>query len=185
MWHGPLRTTTPQTRINDDLMLDVCHHDILVKHQHKFVNQTFKHPLIKGFSNDKSTRYVANFLHKCFVYVITETPAEYPCQYFTEKTWKAMSSKMPFIMIGPRYNLRMLRDFGFATFDKWWSEDYDQLDTAAKRIHSATEVLKTLSNLSQDDLKKMSIDMQTVLEHNYNHMAVFVSTDLDNIQKKL
>lgn len=184
MWHGPLRTTTPQTRINDDLVLNHHHWEILIKNQTDFIGKNYQSELITKIVNIGEDFSVDFFKH-CFVYIITETVADYPYPYFTEKTWKAIVSKMPFIFIGASNSIEQLHKFGFKTFSQWWNEEYDKLPTAAQRIESAIIELKKLSNLSQQELIEMRKEMESVVSHNHQHLTSFIDSDLDHIRKNL
>lgn len=185
MWHGHLRTTTPNTRVNDDLILNSYFWDVLLRNYSTFQGKTHQGCAITGMPNDLSTRFFASFLNQCFVYVITETVADYPYTFFTEKTWKAMVSKTPFMLVGTAGSLKNLRSFGFKTFNAWWSEDYDLLPTASERIEALVLELKKLSLLSPADLSDLRTEMQPIIDYNFNHMKVFAQADLDNIRKNI
>jgi len=185
MYHGPLRTTTPPARINDDLILTERFHDIMSKYQHLFRDNNYQHPLIVGGSNHWNTKFNADFLKKTFVYVITETVSEYPHRYFSEKTWKAMVTGVPFMIVGSQNSLQELQNFGFKTFNKWWSEHYDTLPTTAERIESLVIELKTLSELDNKTLLQIRSEMQSTINHNFNQLKIFKNKQLDNIRNKI
>lgn len=187
MHHGPLRTTIPSSRINDDLILDPTHWNIIIQHENEFVGRNFKDELISDHTmqSRRGEEFSLKCFNHCFVYVVTETVGDYPYPYLTEKTWKAIVSKMPFMIIGGPNSLHQLQQFGFKTFSQWWSEDYDCLPTVAQRIESIVVELKKLSNLSIQDRVNLKHDMQHIVNHNHKHLASFISFDLDNIKKSL
>jgi len=185
MWHGPLRTTSPASTVNDDLILDQHYWHILLKHQSLFQNQNYQNSVIIGNANDKKTQFSADFFNQCLVYVITETLGEHPYPYFSEKTWKAIVSKTPFMMVNAPGSLKKLQEFGFKTFDHWWDESYDLLPTVAQRIEALVIELKKLSVLDLAQLTQLRNDIKPVIDYNYKHLSCFVETDLDNIRKSL
>ena len=185
MWHGPLRITKPPVRINDDLIIDDRFWQILCTHQNEFIGNNFHHLSVLGGKNDKDTYFLAPFLKNSFVYIVTETVGDYPYPYLTEKTWKAMVSKVPFMLIGAFGSLSKLQEFGFKTFNSWWNEDYDQLPAVSQRIEAVVKELKILSTLSTTELIEMRKDMAPIINFNFNHLTTFKSNDLVNIQKKL
>jgi hypothetical protein len=185
MYHGPLRITTPPTRINDDLILNAHFFDIKLKYQHLFLEKNYKHQIIDGDSNDSNTRFDAAFLKKTFVYVITETVSEYPYPYFSEKTWKAMLNKVPFMIVGSQYSLQRLQSFGFKTFSNWWDETYDSLPTAAERIEAMVIELKKLSELDYSNLLDIRLKIESTVNYNFNQIKSFKDKDLDNIKNKI
>lgn len=185
MQHGPLRTTWPPTRVNDDMPLTPEQWILFLKHKDRFVGKYYKDPLISGHSNEKKSRFLAPWLSQGLIYLVTETVAEYPHAYFTEKTWRAIFSFRPFMLVAPRHSLKKLREFGFLTFDRWWDESYDMLDTAADRTQSLVAELSRIAQLSVDEQQNMLEEMRPILIHNRQHLDVFMERDLACIEKML
>jgi len=103
-----------------------------------------------------------------FIYVVTETCYwERKC-HLTEKIFKPIVSRMPFILVGPAHNLAYLRSYGFRTFDKWINESYDTIEDPIARMSMIGDVLSDLCTLSLYELECMLTEMQEVLDHNYN-----------------
>ena len=103
-----------------------------------------------------------------FVYVVTETCYwERKC-HLTEKIFKPIVSRMPFILVGPAHNLEYLRSYGFQTFDYWWDESYDTIEDPVARMQAVGEVLERICTLSEKDLEFTLQEMQGVLDYNYN-----------------
>ena len=176
-----LRTTSPFNGINDDLTLSANQRSVMIKNKDQFVKQTFVDPRILGDKNDPLTRFNANFLHRSLIYVITETVGDYPYPYFSEKTWKAMVTGCPFMMVNACNSLAKLRDFGFKTFANWWDESYDTKSTVADRIEAMTEVLKSLSRMPINELQNLRAQIEPTIKHNQQHLKVFTTQDLKNI----
>jgi len=123
----------------------------------------------------KSVMYYPNFYFKnAFCYLITESsfyenfpPVEHGSDkiFFTEKTEKAFTAGIPFILIGNRYSLKYLKKIGFKTFNKWWDESYDNEVDEIRMI----KIQKIISEISTWSLKKCSDiyqEMWPVLKHN-------------------
>ena len=103
-----------------------------------------------------------------FVYVVTETCFwENKC-YLTEKIFKPIVSKMPFILVGCAFNLEYLKSYGFRTFDHWFDESYDKIVDPLLRLDAITKLLKSICSYSNEELENMLAEMQAVLDHNYN-----------------
>lgn len=181
----PLRTIDPPSRFNDDILMDQQDWNVLNKHARDFQFENYQHPLILKNPNDAGTRFNSDFLRHALIYVITETAAEYPYPCFSEKTWKAITSCVPFMIVGPKNSIKTLQNFGFCTFSKWWDESYDNQTFVTKRIQIIAKELKRLSRLNQPELNKIRVDMQEILQYNYHHLKTFTSNDLDNFRKKL
>lgn len=109
-----------------------------------------------------------------FVYVVTETCFwEHKC-HLTEKIFKPIISRMPFILVGCAFNLEYLKSYGFKTFDKWFDESYDCITDPLLRLEAIGKVLNSICSRSNEELEQMLIEMEEVLEHNYR---LFYSTE--------
>jgi len=100
-----------------------------------------------------------------FVEITCETYFTGDTFFPTEKTWRPMILKTPFIVQGPKGYLKKLQDMGFKTFHGWWSESYDH-DESGTSWHEIVKVIDDLSTKSQQEIQQMLEDMQPVLEHN-------------------
>jgi hypothetical protein len=90
---------------------------------------------------------------------------------FTEKTFKAIVMKRPFVIVGCVGSLAKLRELGFRTFDKFWNEDYDQEINPNKRLQKVLDIVSHISSLSVVELQEMCYNMQDILEHNAEHYS--------------
>jgi hypothetical protein len=103
-----------------------------------------------------------------FVYVVTETCYWEKKCHLTEKIFKPIVSKMPFILVGPAHNLEYLRSYGFKTFDYWWDESYDEIEDPIERMTEIGKLLERICKLSNKDLEFELQEMQSILDYNYN-----------------
>jgi hypothetical protein len=116
-----------------------------------------------------------------FVDVVCETFSNGNVFFATEKFWRAVATKTPFIVQGPQFFLSRLKQLGFLTFDQWWDEGYDQ----DPYLYSQKEIKKVLSYLGKLDLNQinqMYQDMQSILDHNYNCMMNLSYRDLARVK---
>jgi hypothetical protein len=180
-----LRTTVPFTRFNNYLDLSADQRNVMAIHSGQFIGKSFVDPIITGDTNDPATRFNAEFLNYSFVYVITETVGDYPYPYFSEKTWKAMSTGSPFIMINAQNSLLKLQEFGFKTFSEWWDEGYDTKNTVADRIEAAVNILNEFSHKSISELQAIRNTMSHVIDYNRHHLTTFQKLDLENITNQI
>lgn len=160
--------------------------NVFLKNNNFFKDSFHSHKLCSA--DEKSIQnHFSNFsfVKKSFVYVITETVAEYPYPYFSEKTWKAILFKMPFMIVGGKHSLNQLKLFGFKTFDDFWDESYDNLDHAADRVDKIVENLKTLSRLDNNHLDNIYKKMLPIIDYNQKHLEKFYQTQLDEITERL
>lgn len=104
-----------------------------------------------------------------FVDVVCETFSNGNVFFLTEKFWRSVATKTPFIIQGSQFTIRRLKQLGFKTFDTWWSEGYDE-DPYLYSQNEIKKILADLSVLSITELETMYNEMLPALEHNYNLM---------------
>jgi hypothetical protein len=103
-----------------------------------------------------------------FLHVVTETCFWDTKDHLTEKIFKPIVCKQPFVLLGCANNLAYLKRYGFKTFDRWWDESYDQIVNPIERLHAVIKIIKDICTMNTDDLEYMLQGMSHVLEHNYN-----------------
>jgi hypothetical protein len=102
-----------------------------------------------------------------FCYLVSETCYWEHKHHLTEKIFKPIVSRMPFVLAGPAHNLKYLREYGFKTFGDWFDESYDDIEDPLLRMQSIGNTMKQICSYSESQLQDMLKDMQPVLEHNY------------------
>jgi len=100
-------------------------------------------------------------------HVVTETIYYDDKLHLTEKVFKPIVAKRPFILAAAPGNLAYLKRYGFKTFDQWIDESYDLEPDHYIRIEKITAEINRLCNLGPDKLKQIHREMQAVLEYNY------------------
>lgn len=141
--------------------------------------------MFKNFQ-ETATDYIAHagdLDQQAFLYVVTETIYNYPQSFFSEKTFKPMVSKRPFVIVGPPGCLAKLKSLGFKTFDLFWDESYDQIEDNDKRILAVVNIIKSISNRSIEDLQNLCIEMQDVLNFNFDYFVnEFKKIELEKLE---
>jgi hypothetical protein len=102
--------------------------------------------------------------------------------YVTEKTWRALLSKRPFMILGNKNTLKELHELGFKTFPMLFDEKYDTLNDDKRLGH----VLAQLNNFTIEDFntKVNSDEVQDILNHNYN-ICLKLSQKMVDIRNKM
>ena len=101
--------------------------------------------------------------------IVTETPFQNKDLLFiTEKTFKPIILKMPFIILGNGGTLRYLHSLGFKTFGHMWSEEYDLIFDKEKRMAEICKVVKNIAMLPNKHVRNLVEKNYDILEHNYN-----------------
>jgi len=120
-------------------------------------------------------------------HVVSETVFYYDKLHLTEKIFKPIFSKRPFILVAAPGNLAYLKSYGFRTFDRWIDESYDHEKDHQTRLEKIAAEIEKLCDLSPADLKKMHEEMREILEFNFNHFygqfkTIIVRELLDNFK---
>ena len=87
--------------------------------------------------------------------------------FFTEKIFKPIAYKHPFILISSPMQLDSLRELGYRTFHPYINEDYDKETNDVKRLRMVVEEVKRLSNLNQNELFEFIDNVKPIVEHNF------------------
>lgn len=122
-----------------------------------------------------------------FLHVVTETCFwDHKC-HLTEKIFKPIILRQPFVLLGCAYNLEYLKSYGFKTFDRWWPESYDCIQDPVERIKAVTKVVEYVCEKSNDELAQMLLEMEEVLDHNYRlfNSKQFLDTAWDELLHNL
>jgi hypothetical protein len=116
-------------------------------------------------------------LMSSFLHVVTETMFWDNRTHLTEKIFKPIVAKQPFVLVGCATNLEYLKSYGFKTFDRWWDESYDGITDPIKRIEAVSKIVKYICSKSLSELEDMLSEMRETLDYNYNR---FYSTEFIN-----
>lgn len=102
-----------------------------------------------------------------FLHVVTETCYWDTKLHLTEKIFKPIVARQPFVLLAPHNNLSYLKSYGFRTFDRWWDESYDQIKNPVQRLSAVVSVIQEVCSRSINELNDMLYEMNDILEHNY------------------
>ena len=119
---------------------------------------------------------------RALFHIVTETVYFDSKLHLTEKIFKPIVLKRPFMLVAAPGNLAYLKSYGFRTFDRWIDESYDNEPDHYIRIEKITAEIARLCAIDVDKLKQIHLEMQEVLEYNFNH---FYSTFKDLIVDEL
>lgn len=112
----------------------------------------------------KTRQYYQNSL----ISIITETNYFEDEATLTEKSFKPIKEKHPFIIVGVPGVLQGMRELGFKTFNEFWDESYDEKTCARVRMESISQLTYDISQWSNQDILDFRKKVKPILEHNYN-----------------
>jgi len=139
----------------------------------------------QSFSTGSADIIDNNFALSSLWQIVTETIFYEEKLHLTEKIFKPIVLRRPFVLIGASGNLSYLREYGFKTFDRWINEDYDNEPDPDLRIKKAVDEIKKLQGKNLQDLYN---EMLPILEYNHNHFytkfkEIIVDEAIQNFKK--
>lgn len=135
-------------------------------------------PAQQLLKNDKD--YFLQTYCKFFVEIVCESYFTGNTFFPTEKIFRPILLKTPFIVQGPQFFLSNLKKLGFKTFDQWWDEGYQE-DPTIHQLIEIKKVVDILSTKSVDQLCSMYSEMTPILEHNYQTAMSLTMKDFKKI----
>jgi hypothetical protein len=103
------------------------------------------------------------------LYLVTETVATGRRLHLTEKIFKPICLRMPFVVAGTQGSLAYLRSYGFKTFGHLWDESYDDEIHDHQRLEKLAFTLRAIDVLPQEEKQRLFNMAQEICEYNYNH----------------
>jgi len=104
-----------------------------------------------------------------FWHIVTETVFYYDKLHLTEKIFKPIVSKQPFILLAAPGNLAYLKSYGFKTFDSVIDESYDLIQDNDTRIEAVVRQLQWYCNLSDSEKTDVIRAVEPIVLHNFHH----------------
>lgn len=92
------------------------------------------------------------------------------CITFTEKTYKFILAKMPFILCGMPGALAVLRETGYKTFSPWINEAYDLIENDEDRAIAIADEIERLTHMSDEWWLEAQKELLPRIEHNFNYL---------------
>lgn len=126
-----------------------------------------------------------DFYNESMIHLIAETYFFSNIIHLTEKTFKPIAYKQPFIMFSVAGALKSVRDLGFKTFSSVWDESYDDEIDDKKRFFKIIKLIKHLCSLSSEQKLKLMSDCKPIIEFNHRLLYIQKKTFLYPMIKRL
>lgn len=191
--------------VNPDDITDIAGEiDYHWLHAHNYIPKSYKHirqtlvdniglfPIrlnlretdLQPFHIDDDLHYYNN----SYFSVVTETKffadvagvydTQLDCHLFSEKTYKPILGKHPFIHLGIPGSLRVLRESGYRTFHPFIDETYDTVENDEARLETIMDEIERLSKFTDDQWLEWQRNVQSIVEHNFNVLKDYRPTCL-------
>lgn len=107
--------------------------------------------------------------------------------FFSEKVFKPIIMRHPFILASRPGSLEMLRKIGFKTFSPFIDESYDMIRNDGDRLSAIVDEVERLSKFNDDQWHEWQSNIKEIVDHNHQvlmnrkkHMYAFTRPDYEN-----
>jgi len=150
---------------------DLIKNNLVSWHKLTFIDFDFKYfdnkPIIlDDISSGVEIVNYPPYYHQAFMDLVCESFHNQPD--ISEKTYKAIAAKKPFLSIGYKGLYKTLQDMGFVLYDEIFNYDFDEYEQFEDRVRS---VIKQVKSLEGKDYKQLKQQIQNKLEHNYKTLV--------------
>ena len=104
-----------------------------------------------------------------FWHIVTETVFYYDKLHLTEKIFKPIVSKQPFMLLAAPGNLAYLKSYGFKTFDSVIDESYDSIQDNDLRTEAVVRQLHWYCNLTPGEKTDIIRQLEPIIDYNFHH----------------
>ena len=180
-------TADPNSKLSDKAKLHAEHQlvdiDKLVIDQAEIsgsASANIPHTIDSWMSEGKKPKDTNAFWH-----IVTETVFYYDKLHLTEKIFKPIVSKQPFMLLAAPGNLEYLRSYGFKTFNSVINESYDSIQDSDLRTETVVKQLHWYCSLTLDEKTDIIQQLKPIVDHNFHHFYgefrhIIVKELLDN-----
>lgn len=92
----------------------------------------------------------------------------FPSTFHTEKTWKTIRAKHPFIITSVPNTLKGLHELGYKTFHPYIDESYDTIEDDETRVMAIMDEVERLCNMTDDETREWLANVQPICKFNYD-----------------
>ncbi len=142
----------------------------------KSVNKWIKHlPYNLSSSDDvrnKYSDYSYNAISNSSINILIETHFQPVtdknyCAHITEKTYKNIISKKPFLVFATPGWLTDFQKLGYKTFSPYINENYDTITDNYSRLLALCDEIQRLNNLTKEEFSRTVAGCQRIVDYNY------------------
>jgi hypothetical protein len=112
------------------------------------------------------TKYFSNSSDEDF----NKNDSTLDCFFFTEKIYKAISARHPFILLSTKGALRILRKKGYLTFHPYIDELYDTIDNDEERLLAIVDEIKRIEKFDDTQWLRWQKSIKKIVDHNQSHL---------------
>ena len=104
-------------------------------------------------------------------YGISDTDIHHQTMFFiTEKTYRTILMKQPFILFSNPHALKYLKNDGYRTFSPFIDESYDSIENLADRQNAIIDEFKRLHSMKESEFNELLDKCREIAEYNYTNL---------------
>lgn len=125
------------------------------------------------------------YYQNSLISLVTETNFYNKEVTLTEKSFKPLKEKHPFILVGVPGCLQGLRELGYKTFSEFWDESYDTITDPIPRMREIDRILQYIGSWDNNQILDFKRRVKPIVEHNYqvlkNSSRYDIMTKINNV----
>jgi hypothetical protein len=98
----------------------------------------------------------------------TMTPYNLSPAFPTEKTYKALSCRRPFIIFSTPQFLKEFKELGYETFHPYINESYDEIEDDKTRLMAIADEVERISKLSSEEFDVLLKNCEPIAKRNFD-----------------
>lgn len=146
--------------------VDNLPYDVGLRHN-KWNNLTYDAILSSDFHFLIESHFDAFLFEIFYLFRKTYEVETFSPAFPTEKTWKVMACKKPFVVASTPFFLKGIKQLGFKTFSPFIDESYDEIIDNKQRLDAVVNESIRISKLPTEEYNKLVLDCKEICEHNY------------------
>lgn len=106
--------------------------------------------------------------------------------FFSEKTFKTIGFKHPFVLVGQYGILKELKKIGYKTFHPFIDESYDDIENSDERLEAIWKEINRLCNFTPDQWVEWQKQVKPIVDYNYDvlkNKQSFLYSDLSKVHQ--
>lgn len=123
--------------------------------------------VVENRENPYFKESLSKFFETSYFYVVTETNYFTNIRFLTEKIFKGILYKKPFILVSSPFSLETFKSLGYKTFHPYINEDYDKEENHCVRMKMIVNEIERLCNLPEIEFLKLMESLTEIVEYNY------------------
>lgn len=153
-------------------------YNLLVEHKEDILNipELYLDTTDLVTNRPELSKSLDSFYKNSYFSIITETnyytsPDWQTGRFFSEKIFKPIAQRHPFILLSNPKSLELLRELGYKTYGTVINEDYDNELDDVQRLKKVLIEVRKLCQLSKNDVKNFVDETKHIAEFNFRKLT--------------